>query len=149
MRRGTGRRPPVALGTALVALAVGVAACGAGGGAADGEPRDLALSGTRVPVAPLKGQLAVMCAVARQAHADPAGADLTFYRGPHDSLHLLAAVLAPGHRAQSTALLDAMLAFEQDLLRTPPPSSTGTDADALLARSMDGLRALKVAPPGC
>lgn len=149
MRRGGTWRclPPAAIAV------LGLLAAAGCGHASTGEPKNLSLSGDKVPTAQVKTGVSALCAVAKQAHTDPVGANGSFYAGspsgPHNTEHLLVAILAPSHKAQSDGMLDAMLAFEGDLTAKPPPASTGNDADALVARTADGLRALRVTPPPC
>ncbi len=136
-----------AAGAAVLAV---VAFSGCGGGGGSGPPKNLSLQGIKIPTSRLTQQVTSLCAVARQAHTDPAGANGAFYgAGPHDTLHLLAAILAGGHHTQSQALLDTMMTFENDLAARPPPSATGPDADALVASANVGLQSLKVPPQRC
>jgi len=135
-------------------LVLGLLAGGVGwlagcGSAARGAPASLSLSGATVPTALVTDQVRAMCAVARRAHTDPVGAGAAFSVGPHNGMHLLAAVLANGHKRESDALLHAMTIFERDLAAAPPPPSTGGAADDLVAAAANGLRALRVVPPAC
>lgn len=138
-------------GRALAALVLsGVGATGCGGSRPAGEPASLDLYGQRIPTDELKAQYRAQCGLARRAHDDPASAETAFYGGgPHDSMHLLAAILAQGHKAESSNLLNVMLTFEHDIGLKPPPPSTGADADALTAAAANGLRVEGVTPPAC
>jgi hypothetical protein len=131
-----------------IAGAIVLSACGGGG--SSGPPKDLSLSGLKIPTSQVVAAISTMCAVAKQAHTDPVGSNNAFYgTGPHDAMHQLAAILNGSHATESKRLLDAMLVYEGDLRATPPPASTGADADALLQTADAGLRVLKVVPPTC
>jgi len=90
-----------------------------------------------------------MCTVAQQSHQDAANVLRPFYAGPHDALHLLAAVALAKHPAEAQNLLDVMLTYEQAIATQPPPAATGADADALLQAVDSTLVALGVPAPGC
>jgi hypothetical protein len=90
-----------------------------------------------------------MCAIASQSHRDPTGVLAPFYAGPHDALHLLAAVANAAHRAASQNLLAVMLTYEAAIAAKPPPPETGHDADVLLQAVDSTLMALSVPAPRC
>jgi len=146
----------VARAAVPVAVMVLVAACGGGGGssrAAGGRPSppaSLPLKGAApVPTSELTSAAAQMCGIVAQSHQSPGTVLQPFYAGPHDALHLLAAVAAPGHGQQAQQLLNVMLSYEADIAAHPPPPQTGTDADALLRAVDDTLTALGVPAPAC
>jgi hypothetical protein len=125
------------------------AASSCGGGGSSGPPANLSVSGLKIPASQVVSAVQSMCALAKQAHTDAAGTNIPFYQGPHLAMHQLAAVLKPSHKIESDNLLNAMLAYETDLTKTPPPVTTGNDADGLVLAASNGLRVLKVVPPTC
>jgi len=135
---------------AFVAACAVITACGGGGGGTSGpNPKNLSLSGVKIPTSEVVSGVQLMCSVAKQAHTDPAGSAGPFYAAPHNTMHQLVTVLHPAHRAASDKLLNAMYVYESDIAATPPPPATGTDADNLLQAAMEGLTALQVTPPTC
>ncbi len=142
-------RAPARLGP-IVAAAALAAACGGGGHRASGPPASLALPGAPpVPTSELTSAATQMCGIVSQSHARPGTVLQPFYAGPHDALHLLAAVAHAAHPAQAGRLLHEMLTYEADIAAHPPPAQTGADADTLL-RAVDGtLTVLGVPAPGC
>jgi hypothetical protein len=140
------RRPrALALGAAAVIL-VG---CGGGGGGG-GAPSELPLPGAgTIPVSEVTSAASQMCAIVTQSHQDPGGVLRPFYVGPHDALHLLAAVANAKHPAAAHNLLDVMLTYESAIAAQPPPPATGADADALLQAVDSTLLALQVPAPAC
>jgi hypothetical protein len=132
----------------VVSGAIALSACGGGG--SSGPPKDLSVSGLKIPTSQVVAAVSTMCAVAKQAHTDPVGANSAFYgTGPDDTLHQLAVVLAGSHKTESDILLRAISVFEGDLAGKPPPATTGADADVLLQNADAGLRVLKVVAPTC
>jgi len=143
----TGARRTVVAG--LVALAVAGAGCG-GGGHPAGPPTELPLPGAgNIPVSQVTTAASQMCGIVAQSRSDPGGVLRPFYAGPHDSLHLLAALANAKHPAQAQTLLNVMLTYEAAIAATPPPAATGADAAALLAAVDTTLTALGVAAPAC
>jgi hypothetical protein len=133
----------------VVALLVG-AGCGGGGHGGGGVPTGLPLPGAgTIPVSEVTAAATQMCAVVQQSHQDAATVLRPFYAGPHDALHLLAAVALARHPAQAQNLLDVMLTYEKAIAAQPPPPETGADADALLQGVDSTLVALGVPAPGC
>ena len=140
---------PVARAALAVALLAG-SGCGGGGHGGGGVPTGLPLPGAgTIPVSEVTTAATQMCAVVQQSHQDPATVLRPFYAGPHDALHLLAAVALAKHPAQSQNLLDVMLTYEQAIAAQPPPPETGADADALLQAVDSTLVALGVPAPRC
>jgi hypothetical protein len=90
-----------------------------------------------------------MCAVVAQSHSDPGGVLGPFYAGPHNDLHLLAAVAHAKHPAEAENLLKVILTYEAAIAAKPAPAETGQYADALLQAVDATLTALGVAPPHC
>jgi hypothetical protein len=142
------------LGLALAVALTVLVACGGGSpsAAAAGKrpPASLELPGAGpIPTSELTAAASQMCAIVAQSHSDPGGVLGPFYRGPHNDLHLLAAVAHAAHPAEAQNLLDVMLTYESAIADKPPPPQTGQDADALL-RAIDAtLGALGVPPPSC
>ena len=130
---------------ATLAVSSGVVLAGCGGGSGS----SLNLEGLKIPKSQVVNAVSQMCTVAKQSHTDPSSANNAFYGGPHDSMHLLAAVLAPNHKGESNNLLSVMVNYETDIGKTPPPPTTGADADALLKAAQEGLTALKIPVPPC
>ena len=144
----TPARGTVAAG--VLALAVLGAACGGGSHGASGPPTALPLPGAGpIPVSQLTSAASQMCGIVAQSRSDPAHVLDPFYRGPHDTLHLLAAVAHASHPTQAQSLLDVMLTYEGDIAATPPPASTGAAAAALLGAVDTTLSVLGVPPPAC
>lgn len=142
---GTWRRSAPAL-IALFGLGC-VSACGGGG--SSGPPTNLSLSGVRIPTKEVVAGVQAFCAVAKQAHTDPVGANAAFFSVAHNTMHQLVTVLHPNHKSQSDHLLNVMYTFEADLTMTPPPANTGSDADALLQAADASLTLLRVVAPTC
>jgi hypothetical protein len=142
------------LGPALAVAVTVLVACSGGGnasGAAGGKPpATLVLPGAGpIPTSQLTDAASQMCAIVAQSHSDPAGVLDPFYGGPHNDLHLLAAVAHATHPTQAQNLLGVMLTYESAIADKPPPPQTGQDADALLQAVDATLTALGVPPPGC
>jgi len=136
---------------ALCAVAVALAGCGGGGGGQPpGPPASLPLPGAApVPTSELTSAASQMCAIVAQSHQSPGTVLQPFYAGPHNALHLLAAVAHAKHPAQANQLLQVMLTYEQAIADHPPPPQTGADADALQQAVGSALAALGVPPPSC
>ncbi|HVM64428.1 MAG TPA: hypothetical protein VMU14_06175 [Acidimicrobiales bacterium] len=133
----------------LVAAAVVAAGCG-GGSHATGPPASLALPGAPpVPTSEITSAAAQMCGIVAQSHQSPATVLQPFYAGPHNALHLLAALAAPKHRPEADQLLSVMLTYEAAIAAQPPPATTGADADALLQAVGGAMTALGLAAPAC
>jgi hypothetical protein len=134
----------------LAALLVGAGCGGAGSHSGGGGPTGLPLPGAgTIPVSEVTAAATQMCAVATQSHRDPSGVLRPFYAGPHDALHLLAAVANAKHPVESRHLLDVMLTYEAAIAAQPPPPETGADADALLQAVRATLVALGLPSPAC
>jgi hypothetical protein len=136
----------------LVAAAVVAAGCGGGGGGshAAGPPASLALPGAPpVPTSEITSAAAQMCGIVAQSHQSPGTVLQPFYAGPHNALHLLAALAAPKHRPQADQLLTVMLTYEAAIAAHPPPATTGADADALLQAIGGAMTSLGVPAPTC
>ena len=133
----------------LIGMAVVGAGCG-GGGHPPGPPTVLPLPGAgTIPVSEVTTAASQMCGIVAQSRSDPGGVLRPFYAGPHDALHLLAAVANAKHPATAQSLLSVMLTYESDIAATPPPAATGADAAALLGAVDGALAALGVAAPAC
>jgi len=102
-----------------------------------------------VPTSELTSAAAQMCGIVAQSHRSPGTVLQPFYAGPHNALHLLAAVAVAKHPAQANQLLQVMLTYESAIAVHPPPPETGTDADDLLQAVDGALTALGVPPPSC
>ena len=143
------------LGLALAVAVTVLVACSGGGNpsaAAAGKrpPLTLELPGAGpIPTSQLTAAATQMCAIVAQSHSDPGGVLDPFYSGPHNDLHLLAAVAHATHPAEAQNLLDVMLTYESAIADKPPPPQTGQDADALLQAIDATLSALGVPPPAC
>ena len=143
------------LGLALAASTAVVVACSGGGNASSAAaggrpPVTLQLPGAGpIPTSRFTAAATQLCTVVAQSHTDPAGVLDPFYGGPHDNLHLLAAVAHAAHPAESQNLLDVMLTYEAAIAAKPPPPETGQDADALLHAIDATLTSLGVPPPHC
>ena len=142
-------------GLALAAAAAVLVACRGGGNAGSAAagarpPVTLELPGAGpIPTSQLTNAASQMCAVVAQSHTDPGGVLDPFYSGPHNDLHLLAAVAHATHPAEAQNLLDVMLTYESAIAAKPPPPGTGQDADALLRAVDTTLTVLGVPPPHC
>jgi hypothetical protein len=90
-----------------------------------------------------------MCGIVAQSHSSPGTVLQPFYAGPHNTLHLLAALAYAKHPAQANQLLSVMLTYESAIAAHPPPPQTGADADALLQAVGAAMQALGVPPPAC
>jgi hypothetical protein len=90
-----------------------------------------------------------MCGIVAQSRQSPGTVLQPFYAGPHDALHLLAAVAHATHPAESSRLLSVMLTYESDIAAHPPPAQTGADAAVLLQAVDATLGALGVPAPSC
>jgi len=135
---------PIA-GAAIGLLAVcSLAACG--GGSSTKAPTSLSLSGQKVPVTQVTTGLSNLCVLIKTFKTNPTASKGTYFDGPYVPLHVLAAALKT---PESNNLLNAMEAYERDLLMTPAPSSTVTAGAALVTSAQNGLRSLKVNPPSC
>jgi hypothetical protein len=135
--------------TGLVAL---VAACllavGACSSSSSGPPKQLSLSGEKVPVSQVTSAYTQMCAIAKQAQSDPAGTVAAFANA-EGGLGVLATVLNKDHAQDSQRLLAAMTSFTSDIGKKPPPQSTAADATNVVGTAKQGLQALKITPPDC
>ncbi len=139
---------------AVLVCAVVLAGCGGGTHASNASggspPTALILPGAGpIPVSQLTSAATQMCSIVAQSHSAPGAVLQPFYAGPHDDLHLLAAIANAKHRAQSQNLLNVMLTYEAAIAAKPPPPETGQDADALLQTVDATLSALGVPPPTC
>jgi hypothetical protein len=136
---------------ALCAVAIALAGCGGGGGAhPTGPPASLPLPGAApVPTSEVTAAASQMCGIVAQSHQSPGTVLSPFYAGPHNALHLLAALAYAKHPAQAGQLLQVMLTYEQAIADKPPPPQTGADADALLQAVDAALVALGVPAPAC
>jgi hypothetical protein len=139
------------LAVPVVAGALAAAGCGGGGGGRTaGPPASLPLPGAPpIPTSELTSAAAQMCGIVAQSHQSPGTVLGPFYAGPHNALHLLAAVAASKHPAQANQLLQVMLTYESAIADRPPPPQTGADADALLQAVDAALASLGVPPPSC
>jgi hypothetical protein len=142
------------LGLALAVVVTVLVACSGGGKPASAAgrrpPTTLELPGAGpIPTSQLTAAASQMCAIVAQSHSDPGGVLDPFYGGPHNDLHLLAAVAHASHPAEAQNLLDVMLTYESAIADKPPPPETGQDAAALLQAVDATLSALGVPPPGC
>ena len=142
-RTGVGAWWAVALGA--VALTGTMAGCGGG---SSGPPKSLSLSGQQVPLTEVTGAYSQMCAISKQAQADPAGTIAPFANA-ETGLNVLATVLNKDHAQESSRLLAALATFQQDLVEKPPPATSAQAAANLLATAKQGLNALKITPPAC
>jgi len=138
-------------------LALG-AACGGGGsashaggtGATGTGPAGLPLPGAgTIPTSEVTAAASQMCGIVAQSRQSPGTVLQPFYAGPHDALHLLAAVAHAHHGAEADRLLSVMLTYESDIAAHPPPPQTGADAQALLQAVDAALSALGVPAPAC
>jgi hypothetical protein len=135
--------------TGFVALIVACAlALGACGGGSSGPPKTLSLSGEQVPVSEVTSAYSQMCAVANQAETDPA-ATVGPFASAETGLSVLATVLAKNHPQESQHLLSALTTFTDDIGQKPPPASTATAANNLVATTKQGLEAVHITPAAC
>ena len=121
-----------------------LAACSSG--SSNKAPTSLSLSGQKVPVTQVTTGVSNLCVLLKTFKSDPTASRSTYFDGPYQPLHVLAAAL---QGTQSDDLLRAMEAYERDLLMTPAPAATVTTGNALVASADGGLRSLKVKPPTC
>jgi hypothetical protein len=145
--RAAGRAAAVA-----AVLALG-AACGGGGSASRASgagPASLPLPGAgTIPTSEVTAAASQMCGIVAQSRQSPGTVLQPFYAGPHDALHLLAAVAHAHHGAEADRLLSVMLTYESDIAAHPPPPQTGADAQVLLQAVDTALSALGVPAPAC
>jgi len=135
----------------VAAIVVAVIACGSCGGQAhaSGSGTLTLPGGTPVSAHDISVAASEMCTVASQTHTNPSGVLRAFYAGPHDSLHLLAAVASAKNAAQAQNLLDVMVAYEGAIAATPPPPETARDADSLVQAVDATLKVVGITPPSC
>jgi hypothetical protein len=119
---------------------------GCGGGGSKKAPTSLSLSGQKVPVVQVTSGITSLCTLLKTFRTDPTASKGTYFDGPYSPLHVLAAALKT---PQSTNLLQAMEAYERDLMMNPAPASTFTAGTALLTSAQSGLHSLKVQPANC
>jgi hypothetical protein len=80
---------------------------------------------------------------------DPEAAEGAFQDRSHATLHEIADELQKADRQAAAKLLEAKNLVEADFAEDAPPSELEADLTTLIAATVDGLRALGVASPGC
>jgi hypothetical protein len=135
-------------GVAAVFAVLSLAGLSACGSSSSGPPKNLSLSGAKLPVTTLTTGLQGLCTVEKDVStsAAPHVIKNDYFGGAYNALHQLAGVLSG---SSSTDLLNAMTAFEKSLLASPPTADMGTNAQALQTKVLADLQTLKVTPPSC
>ena len=137
---------PRLLRSALLALALVVAACGSNGGG--NEDPSVPPSGALGPVTAeaAAGAVRGLCDLA--SATDRAEAEATFLDRSHETLHVIAAATEVRDRGAAAGLLETKQRVEADLAGDLPPEFAA-DVEALIEATRAALDAIGLDAPAC
>ena len=115
----------------------------------DAGDRSISVQGQSLSASSLRAAVAGLCTSLERLPEDPVAARDAFFDLAHDHLHSIAAAAQRVDRSAAAALLQAKAVVEEDLARSPFPSSLTRDLERLAAATRTALTAMSIRSDAC